>query len=1032
MDFFSNLWNWATSSTVANVASALAKTALLGYASRLLNGNTNPAANQPAAAPDPGVRLQLNPSTDNQIPVLYGSAYFGGNITDAQLSSDYKKMTYCLTLAETTGELLSTGGQTSYVFNNVYLNNNRVVFKADGYTVDYTLDSAGNQDISARDLIKVYFYKGQTGIQPSGKSGTTPNPWTIMPGWTQADYPMTGLLYAIVEVTYNRDKNISGIPDCIFHITSSMSLPGDCLVDYMLNSRYGGNISVYDIDGSFIDLNTYANAGFAYTDAYSQSQSGAIKINGLVDTTQNILSNMEEMARAASSWISYNIHAGQWSITINKAGSAIANFTDSNIIGDISISGTSLIQLNNAADVKYQNTDILDKSDFVKISIPNGSLYQNEPRSTLELSLPFTNKQSVALKVGLQALKQARVDKIISFNADYSYINLRAGDLISVTNTLLGYSSKVFRIITATEVEADDGGLEVEFKCLEYDANVYTYSIQEYLIETDDGLLSIGSIGKPNVPTVTKTEEANIPKIKIDAVVPSGIVGVMEFWLTFDVGVNNDANRTYIQIGQYSNTNGSNLTENDTVSYTYSGLAQSNFFVKVRGANNLATGPYSDPTGLIAYVPIVVADTVSNNPVSLNGQLMTLGLLTLLNNLDGLYKGLFGDGTLLDKILGGIKEVTGIDLKTGGPGVPGANGADGKDAGIPSLEFDKTRQYPLDRSTLENPETPYPNIQQLGPNNPNTVRISGTVADNTDPNGDYYFSISTDTALSIGSGDIKLYKSDGSLVQTLLASNLIIDTTNKVVKIPFASRQNKTDYYILMDEGVIKGANGSLSRAINNPEDWNFHTDTPSPRPVLKPPPPTPVPKGCPPLRLLSVVVKKFEDVIAVDNQKADIETNIVVTWNQGIKLAQSGTIVINSAAGVHQTFDLSKTFTNNKISTELVVAQGNRLYVNPTIDLNRGVTYWMTITANGILNVCGTGGNAAITDTTTIRWVTENGPTSTNLVPASPTSSANQDGLAMKFDQPITRSTGTIDIKNSAGTVIKSVPGTDPAVTAN
>jgi hypothetical protein len=661
MEFFSKAWSWVSGSSIAG---SLAKVALLGFASRLLAGNTDPSKNETPAAPDPGVRLQLNPSTDNQIPVLYGEAYFGGNITDAILSSDYKKMLYCLTLAETTGELLSnTGNYTGYIFKNVYLGNNRVVFKADGFTVDYTLNANGDQDISYRDLIKIYFYVNGP-LQPQGFSGTTPQSYTVMSAsslpvgsrWNSTDYPMTDLIYAIVEVTYNKDKNVTGLPECIFHVDTNMKKPGDVLVDYMLSDVYGAGIPVGQINlQSFVDLNTYANTGFTYTNLSNQSVTGSITINGLVDTTQSVLENMKKLAEAANAWISYDTTYGQWQVIINRAGSSIASFTDSNIVGDIAISGTSLTQLNSAADVKYKNTDILDKDDFIKITIPSGDLYANEFEKTVEINLPFTNSQVVAAKVGLVQLKQGRVDKIIQFKTDFSYVDLKAGDLIDVTTSVYGFTQKVFRIITVAESFDDDGILSMDITALEYDADVYDYDITEFDVETDDGILGIGSIGKPNTPTVTKTEQANVPKIVINGVVPSGIVDAVEFWITFDTGVS-EASRNYINIGQFTNPSGATLTENQAVSYTYTGLQQSDFYVKIRGVNSIAVGPYSDPSGLIAYVPIVVADTLSDEPVSIGGQLMGLGLLTLLNNLDKLFGGDFSPGGLLDTILGGIKE----------------------------------------------------------------------------------------------------------------------------------------------------------------------------------------------------------------------------------------------------------------------------------------------------------------------------------------------------------------------------------------
>lgn len=1028
MDFFKGVWSWFSG---GSISAALAKTALLGYVSRLLNKSTGGGIDNPSE-PDKGVRLQLEPSTENQIPVLYGSAYFGGNITDAALSSDYKKMTYCLTLAEVTGEKLSTGQQTAYTFNNVYMNNNRVVFKADGYTVDYTLDASGNQDISMRDLVKVYFYKGTTPIQPTGYGGTTPASHTVMPGWTALTHPMSNLLYAIVEVNYNRDKNVTGLPDCQFHITSNMTLAGDCLVDYMLSTRYGAGIDISEIDTSFSALNTFCAAGFTYTNLSGQSTNSQITINGVVDTNKSVLDNMEEMAKAASSWITYDIHSGKWTTIINQAGSSVASFTDSNIIGDISISGTSLTQLSNAADVKYQNTDILDKTDFVKIEIPEVDLFQNEPRSTLQLSLPYTNKQVVATKIGLQELKQARIDKIISFRADYSYINLRAGELIDVTNTIYAFTNKVFRIVNISEVENDNGSLEVEIKALEYDADVYAYTIQQYNVTTDAGILSIGAIGKPNTPTVTKTEQANVPRIQIDAQVPSGIVDSMEYWITFDVGVGNDSARTYIQIGRYQNTNGTVLLEDDLVSYTYSGLGQGDFYVKVRGVNNVTTGPFSDPSGLVEYKPVVVADTLSNEPVSIGGQLMGLGLLTLLNNLDKLFAGDTSAGGIIDKVFKGFQELTGYDLL--------GNAQDGTlvieappPDPVPTYMSFTSDKYPFDRGTNEGPESPYPNNvinkkqYQIvnGDNSGKNFVFSGSAGDYTDPTGNYYFTLSS-TGLIAGSGNVYLYKSDGTLSQTISSSSLIIDGSK--VTIPFATRDNKTDYYILIDEGIVEDADGNISPSISSPITWNFHTDTPSLRPVITTTTtPSIPPKVCAPLEYLGFQVKLYTNKIAEDRIKVDRESNITLIFNQSITLNNVGSINIYSGSGLHQSFNLANTFENEKVSTELVWVSGRTLNINPTTDLLPGTDYWVTLSANCVKSQCDNSGNTAISGSSTIRFTTDPGAESNIKLPSA-TTGANTD-VKLNYDRKVIPGSGVINIKSADGTIVKTIPSTDPAV---
>jgi hypothetical protein len=373
---------------------------------------------------------------------------------------------------------------------------------------------------------------------------------------------------------------------------------------------------------------------------------------------------MEEIAKAGSAWLSYDIHQGKWTTIINQAGTSVASLDDSNIVGEIAISGTSLTQLNNVADVKYQNADILDKTDFVKISIPSGSLYQNEPRSSLQLSLPFTNKQAVALKLGLQLLKQARVDKIIKFNTDYSYINLRAGDLISITNSIFGYTNKMFRIITAEEVEADDGAIQVQFTCLEYNADVYSYNITEYAVETNDGLLNIASIGKPGTPQVTKFEIDSRPRINIESLSPTGVVEGMEFWLSSDTAIPEEQ-RNYRLLGSRYPNNTGTYTQGTNVTFEYDSLGTTDFFIKTRGFNAIVQGQFSDPSGLIQFKPTQVTNAIDADTAAIDatGNLLTaLAVIDLIKGVDKLFAEDSSSGGLFDKVFKTFKNVTGVDL----------------------------------------------------------------------------------------------------------------------------------------------------------------------------------------------------------------------------------------------------------------------------------------------------------------------------------------------------------------------------------
>ena len=235
-----------------SVLGSVAQIAIMAFVSKQMANNV-PENNVPTdttANIDAGVRLQVDPDPSSKIPVLYGTAYFGGNITDAQMTADNKTMYYCLTLSERTGTKLSDGQASAYVFKDIYWNDQRMIFKADGITVDYTVDRQGTQDISLRDSVKVYCYAGNSSTRsvPENYTNTaTINAYNIMPNWSTSTHAMSDLLFAIVRVDYSREKNITGIGKMQFHISNSMFLPGDVIRDYMTNTRYGAGIDVAEI-----------------------------------------------------------------------------------------------------------------------------------------------------------------------------------------------------------------------------------------------------------------------------------------------------------------------------------------------------------------------------------------------------------------------------------------------------------------------------------------------------------------------------------------------------------------------------------------------------------------------------------------------------------------------------------------------------------------------------------------------------------------------------------------------------------------
>ena len=368
------------------------------------------------------------------------------------------------------------------------------------------------------------------------------------------------------------------------------------------------------------------------------------RVNGLIDTSRTAIDNLELIGNSCATWITYDVQDGKWAVVINRAGDSVFSFDDDNIIGSIKLNGTGLIDQYNGVEVRFPHRDLNDQEDFVRIEIPAEDRLPNEPDNILTMDLPVLNEPIQAQIVGLIELKQARLDKIITFQSDYSKINLQAGNIIDVTNDVYGWTNKEFRIIRMEETDVD-GAIVVEITALEYDDNIYSLDdLYRYTRTTADGILTQGALGTPSTPTCVKFEQDANPRVEISSNTPNntdplnqnGIIEAMEFWISTD-GTNytllNTLRPAPPDLFYYANT---------TVTFPYNNIG-TNFYVKTRCSNSTTTSEYSSPSSVI-FDPTQVTDAIKEGTTGLldsaGGSIATtLALTALLKGLDSYLNG---------------------------------------------------------------------------------------------------------------------------------------------------------------------------------------------------------------------------------------------------------------------------------------------------------------------------------------------------------------------------------------------------------
>ena len=252
VDIGSQALSWYTGNTIG---AQLARTAVTGYTLNQVTRAINREQSQDQQkTQDKGVRLQLDPDPNAKIPVVYGRASLGGIITDAALYNSNQSLYICFTICEQTGYLdLGAGAISDIIFRDIYWNNQRLIFQTSGtgagIIVTKSIDDTGTENTDIAGLIQVFCYSGNSfyPVVPYGYTNAALNyANNIFPTWT-ANHDMTDLVFVIVRMDYNREKSLTSIGDWTFVVENTMKQPGDCLYDYMTNTRYGAGIDPAEI-----------------------------------------------------------------------------------------------------------------------------------------------------------------------------------------------------------------------------------------------------------------------------------------------------------------------------------------------------------------------------------------------------------------------------------------------------------------------------------------------------------------------------------------------------------------------------------------------------------------------------------------------------------------------------------------------------------------------------------------------------------------------------------------------------------------
>jgi hypothetical protein len=436
-------------------------------------------------------------SNNTAIPVVYGQRQVGISRVFVESSGTDNNYLYMA------GVLCEGGGNGIESVDEIYVNDKLVTWS--GSLTDGTVRTVNSSDTNfykdGASLISVQAFYGLDNQSVSSILDESTN-------WG-SNHKLSGVAYLAFKFTWNQDA-FNSLPEV------KVVLKGKKIYDPRLDSTKGGSGShrqdtastwTYSNNSSLVLLDYLRNARYgkalpntAFETNYDSFKSSAdlcdtqvtpysggtdidlFQTNIVLDTEQKLIDNVRELLNPMRAIFTYT--QGKYFLIIENTGSSQLSLNSNNIIGGIKIFGEKKNSKFNRVIGTFVNPSKEWQEDTITFppaddsGLPSADQYATllaeDNGTNLEGNFTFqgiTNPYQ-AEELCEIILKRSRNALAVEVMVTSEALNLTIGDLVDLTYTTGGFSSKLFRVYGLT-INTDSS---VSLKLIEHQDNFYTWS----------------------------------------------------------------------------------------------------------------------------------------------------------------------------------------------------------------------------------------------------------------------------------------------------------------------------------------------------------------------------------------------------------------------------------------------------------------------------------------------------------------------------------------------------------------------------
>ena len=436
-------------------------------------------------------------SNNTAIPVVYGKRQVG--VARVFVESSGTDNTY-LYMA---GVLCEGGDNGIESIDEIYVNDKLVTWS--GALTDQTVRTVNSSDTN-------YYKDGESLISVQSFYGLDNQPVSSLldesTNWG-SNHKLSGVAYLALKFKWNQDA-FNSLPEVKVvlkgkkvydpRLDSTKGGSGShrqdtastwtysansslCLLDYLRNARYGKALPNSSFETNYDSFKTSADLCDTNVTPYSGGTDiNLFETNIVLDTEQKLIDNVRELLNPMRAIFTYT--QGKYFLIIENTGSSQLSLTSDNIIGGIKIFGEKKNTKYNRVIGTFVNPDKEWQEDTVSFPPADDSgLPAEDQYATLLAQDNGTNLEGNFSFQGITnpyqaeelceiVLKRSRNALAVEVMCTSEALNLTIGDLVDLTYTTGGFSSKLFRVYGLT-INSDS---TVSLKLIEHQDNFYTWS----------------------------------------------------------------------------------------------------------------------------------------------------------------------------------------------------------------------------------------------------------------------------------------------------------------------------------------------------------------------------------------------------------------------------------------------------------------------------------------------------------------------------------------------------------------------------